>query len=171
MNTRAGRWVTAWVAAAALAAAAGLAAGELEDGIDLYRQGKYAEAEAKLRQASGPDAQGYLAASLAKQKKYEEAEGLAKAVLDVKENATHEAALAALGESLVGLKKYDEAVTRLSAALEKKADIPYAYFWRAQAYDKKGQAARMVADYEQFLKLAPKAPEAATVQALLAALR
>lgn len=170
MSTRAG-WVRTWAAAAALAAAGVLGAGDLEDGIELYRQGKYGEAEAKLRQASGPEAQGYLAASLAKQKKYEEAEGLAKSVLEAKENATQEMALAGLGESLVGLKKYDEAITRMSAALEKKADIAYAYFWRGQAYDKKGQAARMVADFEQFLKLAPKAPEAATVQALLQALR
>lgn len=171
MRTRTGRRVSVWAVAAALAVAGVVGAGELEDGIDLYRQGKFAEAEAKLRQASGPEAQGYLAASLAKQKKYEEAEGLAKGVLDVKENATQEMALAGLGESLVALKKYDEAIARLSAALEKKGDIAYAYFWRAQAYDKKGQAARMVADFEQFLKLAPKAPEAATVQALLQALR
>jgi tetratricopeptide (TPR) repeat protein len=147
----------------------GLSAGELEDGIDLFRQGKYAEAEAKLRTASGPEAQAYLAAALAKQKKHEEAEGLAKAVLA--EDITHEVAVAALGESEVGLKKYDEAITRLSASLAKRGDLAYAYFWRAQAYDKKGQAARMVADYEQFLKLAPKAPEAATVKALLEALR
>lgn len=169
MNTRSGRWVRAWAAVVALAAAPGLQAGDLEDGIDLFRQGKYAEAEAKLRQAGGPEAQAYLAGSLAKQKKYGEAEGPAKAALDA--NATHEVAVAALGESLVGLKKYDDAIARLSDALGKKADLAYAYFWRGQAYDKKGQAARMVADYEQFLKLAPKAPEASTVRALLAALR
>lgn len=170
MNTTRGRWVMAFVAAAALAPGAWLHAGDLEDGIDLYKQGKFAEAEAKLRQAEGTDAKAYLAASLAKQKKYGEAEGLAKAVLDDKDHATHEVAIAAVGEALVNLKKYDEAVTRLSAALEKKGDLAYAYFWRAQAYDKKGQSSRMVADYEQFVKLAPKAPEAATVQALLGAL-
>jgi len=169
MNTRNGRWVRAWATAVALAAAPGLPAGELEDGIALFRQGKYAEAEAKLRQADGPEAQAYLAAALAKQKKYGEAEGPAKAALGG--NPTDEVAVAALGESLVGLKKYDEAITRLSDALGKNGGLAYAYFWRAQAYDKKGQAARMVADYEQFVKLAPKAPEAGTVRALLAGLR
>jgi tetratricopeptide (TPR) repeat protein len=169
MNTRHGRWIRAWAAAAMLAAAAWLPAGELEDGIDLFRQGKYGEAEARLRKAGGPEAQAYLAGALAKQKKYGEAEGPAKAALDA--NPTHEVAVAALGESLFGLKKYDEAINRLSDALAKRADLAYAYFWRAQAYDKKGQAARMVADYEQFLKLAPKSAEAATVRGLLSAIR
>ena len=167
MHSRAGRWVTLWLAV--LGAAGWVTAGEMEDGIDLFRQGKYAQAEAKLRQASGPEAQAYLAAALAKQKKYGEAEGLAKAALGG--NPTDEVAVAALGESLVGLKKYDDAIGRLSDALARRADLAYAYFWRAQAYDKKGQPARMVADYEQFLKLAPKAPEAGTVRGLLAALR
>jgi tetratricopeptide (TPR) repeat protein len=163
------RRVGAWTVAAALAAGSWLFAGDLEDGIDLFRQGKYGEAEAKLRQAGGPEAQAYLAGALAKQKKYGEAEGPARAALGA--NPTHEVAVAALGESLVGQKKYDEAITRLSDALAKKSDLAYAYFWRGQAYDKKGQAARMVADYEQFLKLAPKSPEAATVRGLLSAIR
>ena len=145
------------------------AADELQEGIKQYRQGKYAEAEATLRRASGPEASAYLAASLARQKKYAEAEAPACAALEA--NATHEVAVAALGESLVGQKKYDETVERLSAALAKKNDLAYAYFWRGQAYDKKNQAARMVADFESFLRLAPKAPEAASVQAILAALR
>ena len=169
MMTNRNRRVVTTTMAVALAAAPWLFAGELEDGIALFRQGKYAEAEAKLRQASGPEAQAYLAGALAKQKKYGEAEGPAKAALGG--NPTDEVAVAALGESLVGLKKYDEAITRLSDALAKKSDLAYAYFWRGQAYDKKGQAARMVADYEQFLKLAPKSAEAGTVRGLLSAIR
>jgi tetratricopeptide (TPR) repeat protein len=160
-----------WLLVGALAAgAAGAArADDLQDGITLYRQGKYAEAEARLRGAAGPDANGYLAASLARQKKYAEAEAPARAALEA--NPTHEAAVAGLGEALVGQKKYDEAVDRLSAALGKRGDLAYAYFWRGQAYDKKGQSARMVADYQTFLKLAPKAPEAPVVQAVLNALK
>ena len=48
----------------------------------------------------------------------------------------------------MGQKKNDEAVTRLTTVLEKKDSVAYAYFWRAQAYDKQDKAARMVADYE-----------------------
>jgi len=142
---------------------------DVEGGIALFHEGKYAAAEARLREAVGTEAQAYLAGSLAKLKKYAEAEPPALAAL--KESPTHAVAVAALGESLVGQKKYDEAIDKLSAALGKKDDLAYAYFWRGQAYDKKNQAARMVADYQAFIKLAPKAPEAPVVQAVLASLR
>jgi tetratricopeptide (TPR) repeat protein len=144
-------------------------ADDVADGIALYREGKYAEAEARLKDATGTEASAYLSASLAKQKKYAEAEAPALAAL--KESPTHEVAVMALGEALVGQKKYDDAIDRLSLSLGKKDDLAYAYFWRGQAYDKKNQAARMVADYQAFIRLAPKAPEAPAVQAVLAALR
>ena len=161
---------SATVAGLILLACGSLAtAGTLEDGIALFDRGKYAEAEAALRGASGAEAQAYLAGSLAKQKKYGPAEAPARAALEA--NPTHEVAVAALGESLVGQKKYDDAISRMSAALEKNDGLAYAHFWRGSAYDKKNQAARMVSDFEAFLRLAPKAPEAPTVQAVLAALR
>ena len=134
----AGRWLAAVLLATTTAA--GGFADDLQDGIALFREGKYAEAEAPAR-----------------------------AALDA--NPTHEAAVAALGEALVGQKKYDAAIEGLTAAIGKKDDLAYAYFWRGQAYDKKNQAARMVADYQTFLRLAPKSPEAASVQAVLSALR
>jgi tetratricopeptide (TPR) repeat protein len=153
-----------------LAVAAGsVRADDLEAGISLYREGKFAEAEARLRNASGAEGKAWLAASLARQKKHEEAEAAAKAVLA--DNTTHDVAVAALGEALVGQKKYDEAVERMGTAIKGRADLAYAYYWRGQAYYHKKQPDRMVGDFETFLKLAPKAPEAATVQQLLAGLR
>src|SRR5689334_12234126 len=83
----------------------GAAAGQLEDGIDLFNQGKYAEAEAALRGAEGPQASAYLAASLSKQKKYGDAEGPAHASLEA--DPGNDVAAGALGEALVGQKKYD----------------------------------------------------------------
>ena len=124
---------------------------------------------ASLRRASGPEASAYLAGSLAKQRKYAEAEAPAKAALEA--NGTHEIAVAALGASLVGQGKFDEAVARLSAAVAARADLAYAYYWRAQAFQQQKKADRMVADYETFLKLAPKAPEAATIQQFLSTLQ
>jgi tetratricopeptide (TPR) repeat protein len=141
----------------------------LQEGISLFQQGKYAAAEEALRGASGAEASAYLAGALARQRKYAEAEAPAKAALEA--NPTHEVAVAALGESLVGQKKYDEADARLSAAIGARPDLAYAYFWRAQAYNGLKKADRMVADYETFLKLAPKAPEAPSVQQLLASFR
>lgn len=161
------RWMVA--VCGALAFAGGLAAQDAGPGIAHFEAGHYAEAEAALRAADGLDAKAYLAASIAKQKRYEEAEAPAAQVLA--EAPTHPIAVAALGESLVGQKKYDAAVERLSAALVARNDIAYAYYWRGQAYNNKRQPDRMVADFESFLRLAPKAPEAPLVQQLLAALR
>lgn len=149
--------------------AGGLAAQDAGAGIAHFEAGRYAEAEAALRGAAGLDAKAYLAASIAKQKRYEEAEAPAAQV--VAEAPAHVIAVAALGESLVGQKKYDAAVERMTAALAARKDIAYAYYWRGQAWNNKKQADRMVADFEAFLRLAPKAPEAPLVQQLLAALR
>lgn len=161
------RWVVA--VCGTLALAGGLAAQDVGTGIAHFEAGRYAEAEAALRGAAGLDAKAYLAASIAKQKRYEEAEAPASEVLA--EAPAHAIAAAALGQSLVGQTKYDAAVERMSAALVARKDIAYAYYWRGQAYNNKRQADRMVADFESFLQLAPKAPEAPLVQQLLAALR
>jgi tetratricopeptide (TPR) repeat protein len=153
----------------------GAAGGQLEQAVSLYNQGKYAEAASILSGLDSVDAKAYLAACLARQKKFVEAETAAKAVLE--QSPTHRVAVAGLGQSLVGQGKFDEAVERLSAAItatenaENKTDAAYAFFWRGQAHYKKGQADKMVADFEIFLKLAPEAPEANTVRQLLAGVR
>ena len=142
---------------------------DLQAGIALFEQGKFAEAEGPLRAASGTEAKAYLAAALAKQKKNAEAEAAANAALEG--DPAHALAVAALGEALVGQKKHDDAIARMSAALKAKADLAYAFYWRGQAYYGKKQHARMVDDFDAFLRLAPKAPEAPQVQQLLATLR
>jgi tetratricopeptide (TPR) repeat protein len=146
-----------------------------QQGIALYQQGKYAEAQAALEGASGAEANAYLAASLVKQKKYAEAEGPAKAALAA--DPQQSTAAAALGESLASLKRYDEAIQRMSSFIsgtkdaQDKSGAAYAFFWRGQAYYAKKQPDKMVADFETFLKLAPNAPEAATVRQLLASFK
>lgn len=144
-------------------------ADDVKTGISLYQQGRYADAETALRSASGSEARAYLAASLAKQKKYAEAEAPAKEALAA--SPTHTVATAALGESLVGQKKLDEAIERMTRVLDADKAVAHAYFWRAQARYQKKQPDRMVDDFEAFLKLAPEAPEAAAVRQLLAGLR
>lgn len=109
------------------------------------------------------------AQSLARQKKFAEAEAPARQVLAA--CPTHPVGVAALGESLVGQKRYDDAITTMSAALAAKADLAYGYLWRGYAYYYKKQPDRMVGDFETFLKLAPTAPEAAAVKQQLAALK
>jgi len=157
------------LASAWLGSSAVVGADDLQTGISLYQQGKYAEAAARLANAPGAEAKAYLAASQAKLKKYGEAEAAAKAALA--DRPTDELAVAALGDSLVGQKKYDEAVDRMGAAIKRRADLAHAYYWRGHAYYKKKQPDRMVSDFETFLKLAPKAPEANSVRQLLAGLK
>jgi len=142
---------------------------DLQTGIDLYNAGQYAEAEAALRDDAQPRARAYRAAALAKLKRYAEAEALANGVLE--SSRTDDMAVQALGQALVSQEKIDEAVARLSAAIAAKPDLAYAYYWRGQAYDKQKKASSMASDFQAFLKLAPNAPEAKLVQAVLAGLR
>ena len=141
----------------------------LAQGMGLYQQGRYAEAEAILRGVPGTEAAAYLAASLTRQKRYADAE--APAIAALAGDPVNAVAAAALGESLVALKKFDDAISRLSAVLAAKPDIAYAYFWRGQAYYAKKMPDKMVSDFNAFLSLAPNAPEAQTVRSLLASLR
>jgi tetratricopeptide (TPR) repeat protein len=157
------------VACAAHASPRRAPADAVQAGVDLYNAGRYAEAEAALRGSADPRAQAYLAASLAKLARYPEAEQVARQVLD--KSPTEPTAIAALGHALVAQNKLDEAVARLSAAIAAKADLAYAYYWRGQAYDKQKKASSMAADFQTFLKLAPNAPEAPLVQAVLRGLR
>ena len=143
--------------------------GDVKAGVALYEQGKYAEAEATLKGSSGPEANAYLAASLVKQKKYREAEEPAKAATEAE--PSNEIGVAALGEALVRLEKYDEAVERLGNSIKVEPDMAYAYFWRAQAFQGKKKVDRAVEDFDTFLRLAPKAPEAAMVRQTLSALK
>jgi tetratricopeptide (TPR) repeat protein len=167
-----------WRRFRAVTAAAALALGlwpgpslaeDLPAAVSLFDAGKYAEAEVALRSLSGTEATAYLAASLARQKKYTEAEASAKAALA--DDGTNPVAVAALGQSLVGQEKYAEAIEGLSKAIVAKPDLAYAYFWRGMAFNKTQQAARMVDDFQTFLRLKPDAPEAANVRQILSALR
>ena len=76
-----------------------------------------------------------------------------------------------LGQALVELGRFDEAIARLTAILQASPGLAYAYYWRGKAYSARQQTARMVDDLEAFLKLMPNAPEAAAVERLLSALK
>ncbi len=147
----------------------------LQQAIALYNEAQYAQAETALRSLAGADAQAYLAACLAKQRKNAEAEAVAKSALV--SSPVHPIAASALGQSLVAQEKHDEAIQRLTQVIDarenaaNRADTAYAFFWRGQAHYKKSQPDKMVADFEVFLRLAPQAPEAGTVRQLLAGVR
>lgn len=153
-----------------VALAGGPALGQdVGQGIALYNEGRYAEAEPVLRAAvEATEARAYLAATLVRLGRYSEGETEAKAALQA--DPVHTLAMAALGEALVKQEKLDEAIARMSAALAAKNDLAYAYYWRGQAYQRSKQIARMVDDYQAFLRLEPKAPEAPALKVLLGSL-
>jgi tetratricopeptide (TPR) repeat protein len=140
-----------------------------EQGVSLYQQGRYAEAEAVLAPASGVQALAYLAASRVRLEQYAAAEAPAQEAL--RASPGNAVASAALGEALVAQGKLDEAIQRLTAVVQADPRLPYAYYWRGQAYHRNKQIARMVDDYQAFLRLAPDAPEAPALKALLGSLR
>jgi tetratricopeptide (TPR) repeat protein len=140
-----------------------------QNGITLYEQGRYAEAEAVLAGASGTASRAYLAAARVRLARYADAE--APAIEALRNEPAQPVAAAALGEALVAQGKTDEAIDRLSAVLRANPSLPYAHYWRGQAYQRGKRIARMAQDYEAFLRLAPDAPEAPAIRALLDSLR
>ncbi|HET7293804.1 MAG TPA: tetratricopeptide repeat protein [Vicinamibacteria bacterium] len=109
------------------------------------------------------------ARSLVQQKKFVEAEAPARQALA--SCPAHADGAHALGGSLVGQKRFDDAIAAMSAVIQAKPDVAYAYFWRGQAYYNKKQPDRMVGDFEAFLRLAPNAPEAVAVRQLLSGIK
>jgi tetratricopeptide (TPR) repeat protein len=158
-----------WLLAAVTLVGGTATAQDLQRGIALYNQGNYAGAEPVFR-AAVPDleARAWLAATLVRLKRYAEVEAQADPVLAA--NPVHPRAVAALGEALVMQEQLDKAIARMSAALAKKNDLAYAYYWRGQAYQRTKQVARMMDDYQAFLRLEPESPEAPALKVLLASL-
>ena len=139
-----------------------------EQGVALYRQGRYAEAERTLTPVPGVRARAYLAASRVRLQRYAGAE--APALEALRTSPGDPVASAALGEALVSQGKLDEAIRRLTAVIQTDPRLPYAYYWRGQAFHRRKQIARMVDDYQAFLRLEPKAPEAPALKVLLGSL-
>jgi tetratricopeptide (TPR) repeat protein len=142
---------------------------DLQDGKVLYNQGKYAEAEQRLRSVGGAEGRAFFAGAVARQGRG--AEALAAAEEALSANPTHEVAVYALGRGLVDQKNWDQVISRMSAVIGRNQRVAYAYYWRAHGYQNTSQGARMLDDFQTFLGLAPNAPEATTVKQLLASFR
>jgi tetratricopeptide (TPR) repeat protein len=109
------------------------------------------------------------AQGLVKQKKFQPAEAPARAALA--KCATQATAVWALGGSLVGQNRLPDAITAMTTAIAAKPDLAYAYLWRGQAYYESKQPDKAVSDFQQFLRLAPNAPEAVSVKQILSGLQ
>ena len=175
--TKGSRAVPLTLLALAACASAGPASGarsaprvdDLKDGKALYEQGRYAEAEQRLKGVGAAEGRAFFAGAVARQGRGAEALPAAEEALAA--NPTHDVAVYALGRGLVDQQKWDQVVARMSAVIEKNQRVAYAYYWRAHGYQNTNRGARMLDDFQTFLGLAPDAPEATTVRQLLASFR
>jgi tetratricopeptide (TPR) repeat protein len=74
-----------------------------------------------------------------------------------------------LGFSYILEEKWQDAVTAFDAVAEKDSKIAHLYFYRGLAWGKLDRKDKMLVDMDQFVKLAPNAPEAAVAGTYLAA--
>jgi tetratricopeptide (TPR) repeat protein len=188
-----------------------------QQGIELYRAGKYQEAERLLRESvtahpddqqaryllglsllelksyvqaqselekvhssespaasnTGVPGEGELKVALARaymgQKKYAEAQ----AALDAAQKASPEGADVYLyrGKLDIERRMYPQAVPELEKAISLDPKNAYAHYYAGIAYSNIRRPDKMVEQFEFFLKLAPNAPEADKVRALLRSVR
>jgi Tfp pilus assembly protein PilF len=148
-------------------------AADLQSGLQLLHEKKYAEAEKELHQvaAAEPDnaqAKVGLAEAYLMQNKLDEA----SAELDAAEKqAPDDAAVHKFrGMLLMKRDQYQAAYDQLSKAVELDPKDAYAHYYLGMAAGRVKKSDQMVKHFQIFLKLAPDAPEAAKVKSLLRAL-
>jgi tetratricopeptide (TPR) repeat protein len=145
----------------------------------LYRQDKRTEAGAAWKAAeksaggavkkdpNNATAQFYLGASLVRSKKYEDARKALR--LAVRGGFDEPMVNHQIGLSYLFAEQWQEAKDAFDLGLSVDPRYAPMYFWRAMAWDKLGRKDNMLIDLDQYLKLAPKGPEAGKAEALLKA--
>ena len=145
----------------------------------LYQQSKRTEAHAAWQTAAqraaelvaedpkDATAQFYLGASLVRAKEFGKArKALKKAIRGGFDPAMvhHQTGLSYLFD-----EQWEKARREFDKGLEIDPRYAPMYFWRAMAWDKIGRKDNMLIDLDQYLKLAPNAPDAGKAKALLSA--
>lgn len=143
-------------------------------GLSLVYQGKNAEGIPILQDAvraepDFPDAKLALAFGLIGEKRYDEAEKQIKAAAAQK--ADHPDIELYEGMIAVARKQHREAIPKLEAAIERDPENSYAYYYLGLAYANVRRPDKMVDSFNNFLRLAPDAPEAEKVRSFLKASR
>jgi tetratricopeptide (TPR) repeat protein len=200
-----------WKIAGALLLAIPVIAADLEQGKALYKQQNYAEAVSELQPlvddaADHREARYYLALSLIKLDRLDEATAQLDAITQAGEGTPSEADLkTARAEIPLARKQYPEAAALLTEAISMNPDHiqarmlraevglhqnnyqpvaedaekvialdpnnAYAYYYAGIAYSNLKRPDKMADYFQNFLKMAPNAPEAAKVESLLRSLR
>lgn len=72
-----------------------------------------------------------------------------------------------IGLSYMFAEQWNQALEAFNLGLSVQPRFAHMYFWRAMAWDKLGRKDNMLLDLDQFLKLAPQAPEAGKAKTIL----
>jgi tetratricopeptide (TPR) repeat protein len=145
----------------------------------LYQQKKREEADAAWQEAAegagektaanpkDATAQFYLGASLVRAKDF----GDARKALKKAKREDFDPAMVhhQLGLSYLYDKQWEKARREFDKGLEIDPRYAPMYFWRAMAWDKLGRTDNMLIDLDQYVNLAPNAPDAGKARALLSA--
>lgn len=139
-------------------------------GLALVRQAKGEEALPFLEKAAAasPDSADVAlaqAAAFAAEKRYDRAGELVNAA-EFKQN-DHPELPFYRGMLAVLKKQYRDAVPPLEAAIQQDPENAYAYYYAGLAYSNTKRPDKMVDAFNNFLRLEPKAPEAAKVRSFL----
>lgn len=139
-------------------------------GLALVRQGKSGDALPFLEKAvsASPDAASVklaLAEAYAGEKQYDKAGELINAAAS--QQGGHDELPYYRGMLAVLKKQYKEAVPSLEEAIRLDPENAYAYYYAGLAYSNTRRPDRMVESFNNFLRLEPKAPEAAKVRSFL----
>ena len=139
-------------------------------GLALVRQGKADEALPVLEKAAAAspdsaDVQLAQAAAFASEKQYDKATELVDAA--TAKQADHAELPYYRGMLAVLKKQYKEAVPQLETAIKQDAENAYAYYYAGLAYSNTKRPDKMLESFNNFLRLEPKAPEAAKVRSFL----
>lgn len=145
----------------------------------LYQQSKREEAHAAWQTAAedaavlvaadpkDATAQFYLGASLVRTKEF----GTARKALREAKRGGFDPAMVhhQVGLSYLYDKQWEKARREFDKGLEIDPRYAPMYFWRAMAWDKIGRKDNMLIDLDQYVKLAPNAPDAGKARALISA--
>ncbi len=139
-------------------------------GLTLLELEKYSEAEPFLKKAA--DGKSEARVGLARANMMQDRPGEAMKFLDAAEKDLPDNSEVYQYRGMILLKqdKFSEAEEQLSKAVELDSKNAYAHYYLGMANNRLKKTDRMVKEFQLFLQLAPKAPEAAKVKSLLRAL-
>jgi tetratricopeptide (TPR) repeat protein len=139
-------------------------------GMELYKQGKYAEAASALAAEvdASPDSKELLAhLGLARAQSGDPGGALdpLKKAAAIDENYAE--AHFGIGLTYVKMKNLGEAIPALVRAVKLAPDHAYAHYNLGMSYNQTGEKALSIAHLRRFVELAPDAPEAPAVRSFL----